>query len=92
MAWLCLRWHATVAADEAQCMNVVAPVEAFTLQAGCVRAQSGLFVVEVFPGHCDCLALSNALAKRMGVTNSGAQGSCSSDDKSETCSLGITGQ
>ena len=49
-------------------------------------------MVEVFPGHCDCLALSNALAKRMGVTNSGAQqGSCSSDDKSETCSLGITG-
>jgi hypothetical protein len=29
--------------------------------------QAGLFVVEAFPGHCDCLALANILAKSLGV-------------------------
>ena len=30
-------------------------------------AQAGLFVVGAFPGHCDCLALANILAKSLGV-------------------------
>ena len=35
--------------------------------------QSGLFVVEAFPGHCDCLALANILAKAMGMNSADNQ-------------------
>ncbi len=49
--------------------------------------QAGLFLVEAFPGHCDCLALGNILAKKQGK-NGALDDSCqptSSEEKSETC-------
>ncbi|KAK9917755.1 hypothetical protein WJX75_007864 [Coccomyxa subellipsoidea] len=49
--------------------------------------QSGLFVVEAFPGHPDCLALGNIMAKRSGGEPLLDCHPTSSDDKSETCPL-----
>lgn len=54
------------------------------------RAQSGLFVVEAFPGHPDCLALGNILAKSRGIDTNISFLDCqptSSEEKSETCTL-----
>lgn len=52
--------------------------------------QSALFVVEAFPGHPDCLALGNILARRRGGEPGAfdCQEPTSSEEKSETCSMG----
>ncbi|CAL8464951.1 g4486 [Coccomyxa elongata] len=52
--------------------------------------QSGLFVVEAFPGHPDCLALGNILARRRGGEPGAfeCQEPTSSEEISETCSMG----
>lgn len=44
--------------------------------------------MEAFPGHCDCLALANILAKKQGAQGGLLDNGCqptSSEEKSETC-------
>jgi hypothetical protein len=50
-------------------------------------SQAGLFVVEAFPGHCDCLALANILAKRQAAQAGDGPHPTSSEEKSETCGM-----
>lgn len=51
-------------------------------------AQAALLTVEAFPGHCDCLALVNILAMKVGGPQAQAFADhhpTSSEEKSETC-------
>ncbi len=51
--------------------------------------QAALLTVEAFPGHCDCLALVNILAMKVGGPQAQAFDAehhpTSSEEKSETC-------